>query len=145
MFSALWKALRNSGPRRPQRPRETHSRLAVERLEDRTLLSGGLAGGPGPSGGRRTGDGSGLIAVVDQRGGRGLSGPGYPLAPVSGPSRPDPGTVVTQTQPTTMVVSTSGSPGGPSPTLTVVPVVISGTSGSTPGGSSTSLAGPTSC
>jgi hypothetical protein len=69
---------------------------------------------PGTSGGIGTSGGSGSA---------GISGPGYPLPPTSGPTRPDAGTL-DPSQPTTVLVPLTGTPGGPDPTLAVVPVVI---------------------
>jgi hypothetical protein len=142
MLSELWSALRKPSPRRTQRSRPLNRRPCLEALEDRNLLSGG----PGPSGGTGGGPGSSPVAVLTQSdtsgsgsgqtsggsgsGSVGISGPGYPLAPTSGPTRPDPGTV-SQSSGGTTLVSITGTPGGPGPTVTVIPICT----GTSPGGS----------
>lgn len=78
------------------------------------------SGGSGSSGGGPGNGGSGPGAVF-------LSGPGYPLAPTSGPARPDPATLAQPTT-TTTLVPMGGASGGPGPSLALVPVVTSGTS-----------------
>jgi hypothetical protein len=129
MFSNLWSALQKPASRRPQRSRSTSRRLGVETLEDRALPSGGPGGGlVSPSGSTPGGSGSQPAAVLTQSGGPGsssggsISGPGYPLPPSSGPSRPDPGTLDPTTS-TAVLVPLTGTPGGPDPTLAVVPIV----------------------
>jgi hypothetical protein len=132
MFAAIWSALRRSPTplRRPSLPPKR--RPCLEVLEDRNLLSGGAgtssvsvsgsdpsqvaivtqtssASGSGQTSG---GSGSGLV---------GISGPGYPLAPGSGPTRTDPGTL-SQTSGGSVLVGITGTSGGSGPTLAVVPV-----------------------
>jgi hypothetical protein len=145
MFAELWSALRKSPTRRPQRSGPLNRRLCLEALEDRNLLSGG----PGPSTANVSGSGSPQVAVVTPSGGSssssgqtsggsgsgavGISGPGYPLAPTSGPTRPDP-TTLSQPPGGTTLVAITGTPGGPDPTVAVVPVCtgtspVSGTGG----------------
>ena len=150
MFADLWFALRKLASRRPQRLRST-SRLYLEPLEDRLPLSGGLvtgsdpsptsgsnvsgsqqvaivgqSGGPGPSGGQGTSGGSGSSSLF-------LSGVGYPLAPTTGPARPDPSTL-SQPPQTTVMVPLTGTPGGPYSIMAVVPVCTGGGPASPPAG-----------
>jgi hypothetical protein len=145
MLIELWFGLRKFSSRRPQRLRST-SRLCLEPLEDRMCLSAGpsAGGAPIPSSGSSGGTGSQPVAIVagasgtqGTTGGSGtssvLSGPGYPLAPTTGPARPDPGTLSPPPQ-TTVLVPMTGTPGGPDPTLTVLPVCTGGGPGSTPAG-----------
>jgi hypothetical protein len=131
MFATLWSALQHRPSRQPRRSPVLHRKPTLEALEDRNLLSGGPGGGPGPSGG----SGTPVVAVLSTSvsngsgGGLGISGPGYPLAPATGPARPDPATL-SQPSTTTVLVPLSGTPGGPGPTVAVVPVCSgSGTSG----------------
>jgi hypothetical protein len=144
MLTDFWLALKKLSSRRPQRPRLAH-RLSLESLEDRLALSGGpgISGGPGPTSGS-SGSGSQPVAIVATSGSPGssggngsgsivLSGPGYPLAPSSGPARPDPSTLSQPAQ-TTVMVPLTGTPGGPSPSLAVVPVCTGGGPGSPPAG-----------
>jgi hypothetical protein len=138
VFSILWSAVLKPASRRPQRSRSTRFRLSVESLEDRTVPSGGSDSSvTQPSGSTSGGPGSPPAAVVTQTsspgtsGGQGtsggtgsvnISGPGYPLPPSCGPTRPDAGTL-DPSQPTTVLVPLTGTPGGPGPTLAVVPMV----------------------
>jgi hypothetical protein len=142
MFASIWSALRKSAAHRPQRQRPLNRRPSLEALEARYLLSGGPGGGPDPSAANLSGPGPGSqpAVVLNQGGGPGssggstsgavgISGPNYPLAPTTGPARPDPTTL---SQPTTIMVLVplTGTPGGPTPTVTVVPV-CTGTSPNT--------------
>src|SRR5262249_53694189 len=123
-------------------------RLFLEPLEERALLSGGLSGGgPGPSLTTGSNSGSQPAVVLTQSGGPGpssgtssggvgISGPGYPLAPTSGPTRLDPATL-NQPLPTMILVPLTGTPGGPS--VAVVAVCTGGGSG--PSGSPSSGTG----
>jgi hypothetical protein len=142
MLAELWSALRNPPIRRPQRSRPLNRRPSLEPLEDRNLLSAG----PSPSSLSGSGSGPSQVAVINQSGGTGsgsgqtsggsgsgstgVSGPGYPLAPATGPTRPDP-TTLSQPAGGTTLVSITGTPGGPDPTVAVVPVCT----GASPGGS----------
>ena len=85
MFASLWSARVQSGSR--GRPRPTRPRLSLESLEDRTVPSSGPGGGsglisgtPGGSGSTSGGSGGSLF----------MSGPGYPLAPTTGPTPASP-------------------------------------------------------
>jgi hypothetical protein len=134
MFTSLWK----SASRQTPRVQTKAVRLCLESLEERTLLSGGLSGGPGPSG-SSGGSGSQQVIVQSSSGGSGnsnLSGPGYPLVSTNGATRTDPGTL-SQTDPTIVLMPLSGTPGGSGPTLSIVPVCTGGTS--TSGGSGSGL------
>jgi hypothetical protein len=148
MFSSLWSAFGKPRFRQPQRL-PARRRLCLESLEDRALPSGG---GPGTVLGTTSGSGSspgGPTAVISQSGSTpggsgqggggsgstGISGPGYPLAPAAGPTRPDVAVVGQPTQ-DVVLVPLSGSPGGPTFALVPMLVTVTGTGG-TPGGSGT--------
>jgi hypothetical protein len=126
-----------SGNRKPRARRTQWAgstvRLSLESLEERAVPSG-TSGGSGTLSGGGPGPSTQPTGVVSQSGGLGISGPGYPLPPgvtVTGSSGGS-----AQTQQTIVLVPLSGSPGGPSTSLAVVPMpVTGGGSGSTPGGS----------
>jgi hypothetical protein len=133
MFFIFWTGLRKTRARRAQQRRSMSRRLVLEALEDRTVPSGGLSGGPGPSGGGDPGSQPAAILSSTTPGGTGsgnqnLPGPGYPLAPTTSPTLT---ASCAPSQQTTVLVPLTGSSGGPNATLTVVPMVItvSGTSG----------------
>ena len=96
------------------------------------MPSGGLSGGP--SGGGGPGPQPTALLGGSSSGGSGsgnqnLSGPGYPLAPTTSP------TLMAScgpSQQTINLVPLSGSPSGPSATLTVIPMLVT-VSGSTGG------------
>jgi len=110
MFASLWSARAQSGSR--GRPRPTRPRLSLESLEDRTVPSTGPGGGStlisGTPGGSGTaviltsgGSGSTSGGTGSTPGGSGstgggsggslfMSGPGYPLAPTTGPTPTSP-------------------------------------------------------
>jgi hypothetical protein len=134
MSFSIWLVFGTAVPaRRPAR-----RRLGLERLEGREVPSGGLSpsgssGGPqqavaltsgsgqtsGGSGSTSGGSGSGSTS-----GGQGIPGPGYPLLPPTGPTI---STVTTDpTTTTTVVVPISGTPGGSTSDLTVVPMSVPG-------------------
>ena len=128
MFAEIWSALQRSPTHRRQPPLPLKRRPCLEALEDRNLLSGGA----GPSSLSVSGSGPSQVAIVpgsssgQTSGGSGtglvgISGPGYPLAPTSGPTRTDPGTL-SQTSGGSVLVSITGTSGGSGPTLAVVPV-----------------------
>jgi hypothetical protein len=128
MFASIWSALSKSAGHRSQRQRPLNRRPNLEVLEDRYLLSGG----PGPSVANLSGPSSPQVVVLNQGGGPGssgtsgsggigISGPGYPLPPVTGPVRPDPSTL-SQPPATIVLMPVSGTPGGSGPTMTVVPI-----------------------
>ncbi len=141
MFSLrmqMFRARKSSGLQAPSRAR---SRLCLESLEERALLNGGplLSVASGSSGGPP----APLVGIVDSNGGTPggsassggsgtsvISGPGYPIAPTSGPARPDSGTLTVQDQ-TTTFIPISGSPGGSGTTLTSVPVCLGSSTGPT--------------
>jgi hypothetical protein len=133
MFSRLLQMLRKQSSSGVQIPNKARSRLCLEPLEERALLSGspvlsaatGSSGGPpaplvgivdtsgtGPSGGSSGGSSTSTI-----------SGPGYPIAPTSGPTRPDSVCQTTQGQSTTFIPVT-GTSGGNGTALTSVPVCV---------------------
>jgi hypothetical protein len=147
MLSTFWSALWRSGSNRTRPVRPRGVRLFLEPLEERALLDGGLSGGgPVPSSSTDSTSGSqpGVVQTTSGSSGSsgstgsgsiGISGPGYPLAPSSGPTLPPP----TQSQPVTVLVPISGTPGGSSTSLGVVAVCTSG--GPSPSGSSGSSTG----
>ena len=140
MLSALRSAWKKSAARGPRRPQPGDRRLGLEPLEDRALPSGGpgTSSVPTPPTSSPGGPSTQLAAVVSNSGGPDTSsvssstsgstsggGPGYPLPPGTGPVRPDPGTLTT-TPPTTTLVPVTGTPGGPDPSLALVPVSTGG-------------------
>lgn len=150
MLSTFWSALWRSGSNRKRPERPMSVRLSLEPLEERALLSGGLSGGgPGPSPTPNSSSGT-QTAVVQTNSGNsgssggtgsgsaGISGPGYPLPPTSGPMLPPPSDPSLSTT-VTVLVPMSGTPGGSGPSLTVVAVTTgggpgpSGTTGSSTG------------
>ena len=148
MLSTFWSALWRSGSKRTRPVRPTSVRLCLEPLEERALLDAGLSGGgPGPS--LTTDSTSGSQTTVAQTtsggtgssgtsgsGSLGISGPGYPLAPTSGPTLTDP----TLSPTSTVLVPVSGTSGGSGPSLGVIAVCTSsGTGSSGTSGSSTGL------
>jgi hypothetical protein len=131
MFFSFMSGLRKQGARRSQQRRPLSRRLGLEVLEDRTVPSGGLSAGPSGGGGPQpTALVSGSTSGGSGSGNQNLSGPGYPLAPTTSPTL---AASCGPSQQTSVLVPLSGSPGGPSATLTVAPMVIT-VSGS-PGGS----------
>jgi hypothetical protein len=132
MFAAIWTAMRKSPISRPVK-----ARPCLEVLEDRNLLSGGpgpsLTNVSGPSPAALTGSTSGQTSGGSGSGALGISGPQYPLAPSCGPTRPDPGTL-SQPSGSTVLVGITGTPGGPGPTVTVVPVCTGTSTSGTTGG-----------
>jgi hypothetical protein len=135
LFSLLNSWLR-AGERLPKRTRSRGRRLGLETLEDRAVPSG-VSGGPGPSGGSgQTLVQDAAIVAAPQSGGQGpgggngsgavgISGPGYPLAPALGPTTTGVATTGLS-QPVVVLLPLTGSPGGPSSSLTVVPVLVNG-------------------
>jgi hypothetical protein len=105
MFASLWSTRQRIGSR--PRPVMNRPRLSLESLEDRTVPSTGPSGGSGLITGTPGGSGT---AVIQTSGGSGstpggsgstsggsggsasVSGPGYPLAPSTGPAPTSPAT-----------------------------------------------------
>jgi hypothetical protein len=107
-----------------------------------------LSGGSGPSSLNISGSGPSQVAIDTQTGSGsgsgqtsggsgsglvGISGPGYPLAPSSGPTRTDPGTL-SQTSGGSVLVPVTGTPGGSGPVVALVPVCTGTSPGTGTGG-----------
>ncbi|HTK75218.1 MAG TPA: hypothetical protein VL371_08170 [Gemmataceae bacterium] len=132
MFASLWSTRQRIGSR--PRPVVNRPRLSLESLEDRTVPSSGPGGGSGLITGTPGGSGT---AVIQTSGGSGstsggsgstpggsgstsggslfMSGPGYPLAPSTGPTPTSPATTTTD-----VLVPLCGAPDS---TVVVSPVV----------------------
>jgi hypothetical protein len=128
MLFSLGSGTRKPTPRRGQRSGST-VRLNVESLEERAVPSG-TSGGSGTLSGGGPGPTTQTTAVVSNSG-----GPGYPLPPGVTSSGTSGGSG--QSQQTVVLVPLTGSPGGPSTSLAVAPMpVTGGCPGSTSDGTS---------